>query len=459
MLHWKLLRELLSEELKQRAEEGCDVTGFAERFETAGQDADALNALYDELMTLEPVADFGYYEPSGLEEIRAARPKQTVFLPSADSIDEDRFHAALLGRCCGCALGKPLEGAFFSHGGIPGWKWIYDWYAEAGQYPIRDYVPLHSPVEGRDGQVLNSCSYESVKENISFMQSDDDIRYTVLGIELIRKHGLNWGPLEVGMLWQEKLPHSSVYTAERCAYDNLPYAQDMMRADGSEACKAQALDHVRMYRNPYREWIGAQIRVDGYAYAAAGNPELAAELAWRDASLSHVKNGIYGAMFCAAAIAAAFVESDPERIVQAGLEQIPENCRLAADLRKAVELAKNASDEVELVKALWENFDHYHPVHTNNNAALCVASVIFAKGDFTKAIGTSVLGGWDTDCNGATVGSIMGAALGTAGIPEHWSAPLNDTLYSEIPGYHPISIRACAHLSYEQHRAVVSKQI
>jgi hypothetical protein len=51
-----------------------------------------------------------------------------------------------------------------------------------------------------------------------------------------------------------------------------------------------------------------EICADGLAYGAAGNPELAAELAWRDASFSHVKNGIYGKMYAAAMISAAFVE-------------------------------------------------------------------------------------------------------------------------------------------------------
>ena len=57
--------------------------------------------------------------------------------------------------------------------------------------------------------------------------------------------------------------------------------------------------------NPYREWIGAQIRADICGYVPRP-PGAAAKLAFRDASLSHTANGIYGAMWSAALVAAAF---------------------------------------------------------------------------------------------------------------------------------------------------------
>src|SRR5690606_37496997 len=149
---------------------------------------------------------------------------------------------------------------------------------------------------------------------------------------------------------------------------------------------------------------GAQIRVDGYTYGVAGRPGLAAELAWRDASFSHVKNGIYGAMFVAAMLAQAFVEKDPEKLVEIGLSHIPARSRLAEDIKKAVGIARKHTDQVELVAEIFDAFNHYSPVHTNNNAALVAAALIHGAGDFEKAVTTAVLGGWDTDCNGATVG-------------------------------------------------------
>jgi ADP-ribosylglycohydrolase len=87
---------------------------------------------------------------------------------------------------------------------------------------------------------------------------------------------------------------------------------------------------------------------------------------------------------------------------------------------------------------------HYHPVHTNNNAAIVVAALLLGKDDFEKVVTLAVMGGWDIDCNGATAGSIYGAMFGADKIPAKWKAPLNDTLYSRIFDYHPIAIIECA---------------
>jgi hypothetical protein len=52
--------------------------------------------------------------------------------------------------------------------------------------------------------------------------------------------------------------------------------------------------------------------------------------------------------------------------------------------------------------------------------------------------------GWDTDCNGATVGCIVGARRGALALPEKWTGPLNDTLRVGVQGYNPTAISACA---------------
>ncbi|MBM4456783.1 MAG: ADP-ribosylglycohydrolase family protein [Chloroflexi bacterium] len=453
MAGWDTLPNLIREEVNQRASEGCDVTGFAERVAAAGADEAHLMALYRELMALPIRPDFPFSEPSDLAAIRSQRPP-TPRPPAASLMKGawmDRFDGAWLGRCAGCALGKPLETGPYFHGadGRPGWLNVKLWFEGADAWPIRGYTPGRSRAAETHGLYVRCPNSQA--EKIRFMESDDDIRYTVLGLAMVEERGFDFDAWDVGRLWHNRLTYRQVCTAETQAYLNFAHVTAHVQPT-RPADPSASLAWVRTHLNPYREWIGAQIRVDGYAYAAAGRPELAAELAWRDASLSHVKNGIYGAMYVAALIAAAFVEHDVEKLIQIGLGQIPANCRLAHDVQRAAEMARRAADQVELVGQVWDAFNHYHPVHTNNNAALVTAALIFARGDFEQAIATAVLGGWDTDCNGATVGSIMGALLGASALPRRWIMPLNDTLYAEVMGFHPIAISECARRSYEAFR-------
>ncbi len=169
--------------------------------------------------------------------------------------------------------------------------------------------------------------------------------------------------------------------------------------------------------------------------------------------MSHVKNGIYGEMFVAAMIAAAFVLDDSLSIVEAGLAEIPRNSRLHTDIRQTIDLCCKydfRAEAFELVlDALYQLLGHYPPVHTNNNAAIVVAALLLGGNDFEKVVTIAVMDGWDSDCNGATAGSILGAMRGAENIPLKWKGPLHDTLYSEIMDYHPVSIQECARRSFE----------
>lgn len=453
MAGWDNMAELVREELIQREQEGYLVgEDIQVVLDLAGQDEAKLFQLYRALSSLPTRSDFPYDEPSALAEIRAARPqKQKLELAGLTSLDEaqwqDKFLGAWQGRAAGCALGKPLERWDFMHGtaGRAGWQNVKAWFEGAEAWPIAGYTPGHSRAETELG--LKVGCPPSQRENIHFMESDDDLRYTILGLLLLEDKGLSFDSWDIGKYWHKYLSYNQVCTAETQAYLNFAQVTSHLHDDKPADWPAK-VEWVRSHLNPYREWIGAQIRADGLAYGAAGRPELAAELAWRDAAFSHVKNGIYGEMFVAAVIAAAFVESDNEKLIECGLAQIPANSRLADDIHKAIEITRNSANELELVEKLWQAFSHYNPVHTNNNAALVTAALLFGGDNFEKAITTAVLGGWDTDCNGATVGSIMGAKLGAARLPAKWVNPLNDTLYAEVRGFDPIAISECARRSY-----------
>lgn len=461
MAGWVPLSELLKYELIQAQEEGRDVADLEEQVQAAldAGDDERINEVYDLLISAPLKSDYPYDEPFELDEIFAHSPQNEIQLIDTNSPSDwtDKFYGAWLGRCIGCALGKPLEMRPFTSGNeeLPGWKHIQNWFEHANAFPIHGFTPGLSPY----GEVLDLLQLRdsmSHRENIQFMESDDDIRYTVLGLLLLEKMGRDWTTWDVGKNWHNNLTYGQVCTAETQAY--LNFANITYNTEGKYFPRPNdwqsKLEWVRSHRNPFREWIGAQIRADGYAFGTAGNPMLAAEFAWRDASFSHVKNGIYGEMYIAAIIAAAFIESDNQKLIEIGLSVIPANCRLAHDIKMAVELVSNSRSQLELVERIWDAFCHYDPFHTNNNASLVTAALLFGEDNFELGITTAVLGGWDTDCNGATVGSIMGAKLGTAKIPHSWKNLLNDTLYAEIPGFHPIDISECARRSHTVWRKI-----
>ncbi len=109
-------------------------------------------------------------------------------------------------------------------------------------------------------------------------------------------------PNDVFEAWLSWIPIFSTCTADRVAYKNA--AMGMLALETAS------------YFNPYRKWIGAQIGGDFFGYINPANPEKAAEMAGRDASVSHVKNGIYGEMLVAAMISAACVCDNVKMIIE-----------------------------------------------------------------------------------------------------------------------------------------------
>ncbi len=457
MAGWANLQDLVKREISLKRQQGADTTKVLAMHEQAGSDPKALMDLYQQVTELEINRELQQAEPDALEDILRLSPGSQLYpLPDEETL-KDRMHGAWLGRCAGCALGKPIEAGPYMGGseGRSGALNVKLWFEGADAWPITGYTPIASRAEQDHNLFISNACIASTREHIQFMETDDDVRYTVLGLKLLEEKGADFTSYDVGKMWHSQLPYRWVCTAETQAYLNfaqVTYHHEMeMPEDWDEKQR-----WVRTWLNPMRELIGAQIRADAYGYAAAGNPLLAARLAYKDAVFSHERNGVYGAMFAAACIAAAFSTADPEEIIRAGLSVVPAGSRLAQDVKTACELARQHTDMYELAEDLWQRFAHYGPVHTVNNAALCAAAVIFARGDFQTAIAASVLG-WDTDCNGATVGSIMGAALGAGKLPKNWVEPLHDTLYSGIIGFHPISISECADRSYQTYLKLNSK--
>ncbi len=422
-ISWLNIPDRIKHELRQREEEGNDVRTLREEWDRitgAGLPEQELTAraetFYRQLELLPVSVANSANEPSDWGSIAALCNMPADGKPSfTDAELEDRLLGGWLGRSSGCLLGKPIEKMTR--------EITKELLSTNGTWPITDYISGRGIPEELLKKYPWNRHYgkESLKENIVCMTEDDDMNYPMLNLSVFEQYGLQFTAGDVVKTWMEMAPVLTTFTAERVAYHNA------MAGIQPPATATNG--------NPYREWIGAQIRADLWGWVSPGQPARAAEFALRDASVSHVRNGMYGEIYFAAVIASSFTAKDVRSLFTNGLNYIPVKSRFAEAIRFVLSLPLESQPWETTVDALYAKFGHYHWVHTINNAALVVAAVISAHGDYERAICNVVMGGWDTDSNGATVGSIMGTMLGAAALPEKWTGPLNGTIRSSLKGF------------------------
>ncbi len=316
----------------------------------------------------------------------------------------ERVYAGVLGKTIGVYLGRPFEG------------WTYERIlAELG--PIEGYV------HERLGQPL--------------VVVDDDLTGTFTFLRALADHGATreLTPEQIGQTWLNYLieGRSTLWwgglgtSTEHTAYLRLAAGIPAPHS-GSSALNTQVV----------AEQIGAQIFVDGWAMVAPGDPELAADLARRAGSVSHDGAAVEAAQLLAAMEALAFVESDIDALLDAGLRCIPADsliARLAADLREwRAELADWRVARQHLANRY--GYDRYGGgCHVVPNHGVILLGLLYGGGDFQRSLMIANTSGWDTDCNSGNLGCLLGlrgglSALDAAaarGGPD-WRGPVADRL-------------------------------
>ncbi|MEY9990612.1 ADP-ribosylglycohydrolase [Streptomyces sp. V4I8] len=455
-LTWVQPEDLLGHELHQAALDGREPSRIAARWRAAGGSEAPLRAgaspepasrylrtlaedLLDELADLP--SRLKDDEPTDLEKIKPLCPDWPSHTGTATaSPTPTRLEAAWLGRAVGCLLGKPVEK-------LP-LEAIRQLARSTGNWPLTTYFTARGvPADLLAAHPWNRRSAPtSLAENIDGMPEDDDLNYPLLSLLLLQRHGRTFTTADVARLWLDELPPGRAFTAERIAHRNLLL--------GIEP------PHTARHRNPFREWIGALIRADVHGWTNPGDPAAAAEQAHRDATLTHTANGVYAAMFTAAVIARAATATgahDIHACLRTGLTVIPPNSRLARAIHHAVQLADTHDDFDTVVDELHATHaSTHHWVHAIPNTALIAAALTHADGDFTGAICRAVSGGWDTDSNGATAGSIAALLAGTpSALPDRWTAPLKNRLATSVADFNGTGFDTLARLTHElTHRLI-----
>ena len=426
------LRSHLRAVVKDKGRQGHVTAGLLDELEGLPDSYDALNAFAERATDLPLREDWPYVEPNDYAAILAAcdpdRPRGPLRPVAADECAR-RVEAAFLGSVCGCILGKPIE--------------INPTLAELrraleplGEWPIRNYLTT------RAAHAFNRSPHpdwpETVRENLRWVAPDDDLNYTVLGMMVLEQHGLEFTRQDVLRLWFKHLPPGFTWGAERttlmkATLATLPFAEPDPNEELLEAWVSTL--------NPHDEFCGALIRADAYGYAAAGNPALAAELAWRDAGLTHRRTGIYGTMFVAAAIATAFVADEPLAIFSTALGFVPRQSRFYAIIADSLEEVARATDWEDGYRRIHGKYRQYSHCAVYQEVGTLINTLRFAE-NVGDGVCKQVMQGNDTDSFGATAGSILGAYFGPGHLEDRWLEPFHDDIRTKLAGFPERSLTA-----------------
>jgi len=434
------LKSLLARRIAMLDRQEFAVDGMADRLAGTADSYDAVLALARELARIPRRRGCPWIEPDDLGGIRAARPAGAAdIVPNRPAPAElaDRVSGSVHGRIAGCVLGKPFEMGLR----LPE---IRRYLEGAGAWPLDDFVPGSSPTQERE---LRRDCLESTRGRVRFAQEDDDINYLVLGVMVLERHGAGFTTADLLRAWSENLPYGWTWGPEHLVH----YRAASLLLDRERPSPLPEGDGWLEFAclfNAWEEEIGAMIRADAWGLANPGRPGLAAAMAWRDAIMSHRRTGLYAAQWTAATLAAAACTRDPVEAIWHGIAQVPERSRYAACVREALAWALEDDDWLACWRRIEDRWGPLGHAGTLNETAAIVNALVHARRpggvDFTAAIATTVMQGYDTDSAGATAGSIAGALVGRRGIPARWIEPFGDTFHCCVAGWRTTSIEALA---------------
>ncbi len=320
--------------------------------------------------------------------------------PSPLTSVAERTYAGVLGKLIGVYLGRAVEG------------WTYEAITETfGE--VGDYVnhrvnwPLIVPDDDISGTFL---FYRALEDN----GFPADISAKAIG-----DTWLNYIVEDKTVLWWGGLGRSTEHTA----YLRL-----------KNGIAAPASGSIAMNGKGMAEQIGAEIFIDTWAMVNPGDPDRAAAMARAAGSVSHDGVAVEAACLLAAMQAAAYDETDIDRLLDLGLRYSKSNelNGVIADVR---EQCARAGDDWRKVRA-WLGEHHGYERYPGNcpmvpNHALLIASFLLGGDDFQKGLKIAVSSGWDTDCNAGNLGALNGIRLGLAGLETgpDFRGPVADLMY------------------------------
>ncbi len=339
----------------------------------------------------------------------------------------EKVYSGFLGMNIGIRLGAPVEPTIWSY------DRIFNTYGEINEY-VKDFK--------------NFAADDDVNGPVFFLRAlIDDAKDRPLRAQDVARAWMNYAREGVGMFWWGGYGISTEHTA----YLNL-----------KSGIQAPQSGSIQQNGKTLAEQIGGQIFIDTWGLVHPCDPKGAADAGETAASVSHDGEGLCGARFMCACISKAFETSDINKIISAGLDEIPKASTYYAVAQAVIDFHKehpdNFRDCYQMLVKDW-GYDKYGGVcHIIPNAGVCILSMLYGNGDFARTIEIATMCSWDTDCNAGNVGTILGVACGIGALPKKYRNPINDGLVlSGISGYLnildvPTYVKSIALLGYRNNK-------
>ena len=312
---------------------------------------------------------------------------------------EEHVYAAVLGKVIGVYMGRPFEGwrkdNLVAHWGLVD-KYVAD--------------DLGVPLVVTDDDITGTFTFIRALE--------DSGRYADTPADFFGKTWLNYLIEGKTILWWGGLGVSTEHSAYVRLKSGIPAPQS-----GSIAVNGPVV----------AQQIGAQIFIDAFGMVAPGEPELAARLAGHAGRVSHDGEAVNGAKVVAAMVSAAFVEKDMGKLLDIGVSVIPSDSLIAEAHRDVRAWVIEDGDWHQTYERIFEKYGpHIYGGHCHMvpNHALMVMAWAYAPESFRQSQAIINTAGFDTDCNAANVGAVMGLVAGLDGINRDYDfqSPFADRL-------------------------------
>ena len=179
----------------------------------------------------------------------------------------------------------------------------------------------------------------------------------------------------------------------------------------------------------WRNSNGAWIRSEIWACLAPGFPHVATHYAIMDACIDHgVSEGTVAEIFTACLESLAFFETDVRTVIEKALTHIPEDSRIAQDVRLVMAEYDKGTPYRDVRNMIVEHDKDLGWFQAPANIAYTVIGLLYGEGDFKQSLIYAINCGDDTDCTAATVGALLGIMGGMAAIPEDWKDHIGDNI-------------------------------